>query len=81
MVDEGATYSDPTTPRRGFALTERQRVVLRAVVEDHVRTAMPVGSKGLVDRFGLNVFLLFLAVGGGAVALFALARIAFGGAA
>jgi len=55
MVDEGATYSDPTAPRRGFSLTERQRVVLRAVVEDHVRTAMPVGSKGLVDRFGLNV--------------------------
>ncbi|HET8586932.1 MAG TPA: HrcA family transcriptional regulator, partial [Candidatus Limnocylindria bacterium] len=41
--------------RRSLLLTERQRVVLRAVVEDYVRTAMPVGSKGLVDRFALNV--------------------------
>ena len=33
------------------------------------------------NRFALNVLLLFLAVGGAALALFALARIAFGGAA
>jgi succinate dehydrogenase / fumarate reductase, membrane anchor subunit len=33
------------------------------------------------NRFALNTLLLFLAVGGGALALFALARIAFGGAA
>ena len=31
------------------------------------------------NRFALNTLLLFLAVGGGALALFALARIAFGG--
>lgn len=32
------------------------------------------------NRFALNTVMLFLAVGGGALALFALARIAFGGA-
>jgi succinate dehydrogenase / fumarate reductase membrane anchor subunit len=30
------------------------------------------------SRFALNTLFLFLAVGGGAIALFALARIAFG---
>ena len=47
------------------------------------------GMKVIVDdyahdegnRFALNILLLFLAVGGAALALFALARIAFGGAA
>ena len=33
------------------------------------------------NRFALNILLLFLAVGGAALALFALASIAFGGAA
>lgn len=33
------------------------------------------------NNFVINTLLLFLAVGGGAIALFALARIAFGGAA
>ena len=46
---------------------------MKVIVDDYVH------DEG--NRFGLNVFLLFLAVGGGAVALFALARIAFGGAA
>ena len=36
-------------------LTDRQRTVLRAVVEDYVLTAVPVGSKGLVDRYRLGV--------------------------
>jgi heat-inducible transcriptional repressor len=36
-------------------LTDRQRAVLRAVVEDYVRSAVPVGSKALVDRHGLEV--------------------------
>lgn len=36
-------------------LTERQRTVLRAVVEDYVVNAIPVGSKALVDRFALSV--------------------------
>ncbi len=38
-----------------FNLTDRQRVVLRAVVEEHLATAQPVGSKALVQRFGLGV--------------------------
>lgn len=36
-------------------LTERQRTVLRAVVEDYVLTAIPVGSKSLVTRYELAV--------------------------
>ena len=36
-------------------LTDRQRTVLRAVVEDYVLTAVPVGSKALVDRYRLGV--------------------------
>ena len=36
-------------------LTDRQRTVLRAVVEDYVLTAIPVGSKTLVSRYGLSV--------------------------
>ena len=43
------------TPRPTVDLTERQRAVLRAVVEDYVLTAVPIGSKGLVRRYGLNV--------------------------
>jgi succinate dehydrogenase / fumarate reductase membrane anchor subunit len=46
---------------------------LKVVVDDYVHQE---GS-----RFVLNVLLLFLAVGGGALALFALAIIAFGAAA
>ncbi len=41
--------------RAEIDLTERQRLVLRAVVEDHVTTAVPVGSKGLVSRWGMAV--------------------------
>src|SRR5688572_13500674 len=36
-------------------LTDRQRTVLRAVVEDYVFTAVPVGSKALVGRYSLGV--------------------------
>jgi heat-inducible transcriptional repressor len=54
MAGEQSVHSEHPS-RRSLLLTERQRVVLRAVVEDYVRTAMPVGSKGLVDRFALNV--------------------------
>lgn len=43
---------------------------VKVVVDDYVHEE---GS-----RFALNTLLLFLAVGGGAIALFALARIAFG---
>jgi heat-inducible transcriptional repressor len=44
-----------TAPRSGLELTERQRTVLRAVVEDYVLSAVPVGSRALVDRYRLLV--------------------------
>jgi len=46
---------------------------MKVIVDDYVH------DEG--NRFALNTLLLFLAVGGGALALFALARIAFGAAA
>lgn len=46
---------------------------MKVVVDDYV------GDEG--NRFALNTLLLFLAVAGAALALFALLRIAFGGAA
>ena len=46
---------------------------MKVVVDDYVH------EEG--NRFALNTLLLFLAVGGAALALFALAKIAFGGAA
>ena len=46
---------------------------MKVVVDDYVH------DEG--NRFATNTALLFLAVGGGALALFALASIAFGGAA
>jgi len=36
-------------------LTERQREILRRVVEEYVATGQPVGSRYLVERSGLNV--------------------------
>ena len=46
---------------------------MKVVVDDYVHDE---GS-----RFAVNTLLLFLAVGGGAIALYALAQIAFGGVA
>jgi succinate dehydrogenase / fumarate reductase membrane anchor subunit len=46
---------------------------MKVVIDDYVH------EEG--NRFALNTLMLFLAVGGGALALFALARIAFGGGA
>ena len=43
---------------------------MKVVIDDYVH------EPG--NNFALNILLLFLAVGGGALALFALARIAFG---
>ncbi|MFN2467516.1 MAG: heat-inducible transcriptional repressor HrcA [Gaiellaceae bacterium] len=43
--------SDPGLPE----LTERQRDILRRVVEEFVATGQPVGSKHLVERSGLAV--------------------------
>ncbi len=42
-------------PNEQIELTERQRSVLRAVVEDYLLTAVPVGSKALVARYALPV--------------------------
>jgi heat-inducible transcriptional repressor len=36
-------------------LTPRQRAILRRVVEEHVATGQPVGSKALVERAGMDV--------------------------
>jgi heat-inducible transcriptional repressor len=56
MFDQSGLKDDrAATFRRAIALTERQQSVLRAVVEDYVRTAVPVGSKILVQRHGLGV--------------------------
>ena len=50
------TARDPAKPLGpALELTDRQRSVLRAVVEDYVLTAVPVGSKALVTRYGLHV--------------------------
>jgi heat-inducible transcriptional repressor len=45
----------PARLRAAIDLTERQQSVLRAVVEDYVLTAVPVGSKALVERHALGV--------------------------
>ena len=55
MADERAARERGSTLTPGLELTDRQRSVLRAVVEDYVLTAIPVGSKGLVTRYGLGV--------------------------
>ncbi len=56
MVGEQASNTDRSAaPRSGLELTERQRNVLRAVVEDYVLSAVPVGSRALVDRYRLLV--------------------------
>ncbi|HEX2291833.1 MAG TPA: hypothetical protein VHH55_00875, partial [Gaiellaceae bacterium] len=36
-------------------LTDRQREILRRLVEEHIATGQPVGSKYLVERAGLSV--------------------------
>ena len=51
MVDPRQLHNDRAASfRRVIALNERQQAVLRAVVEDYVRSAVPVGSKTLVQR-------------------------------
>ncbi|HEY8177111.1 MAG TPA: heat-inducible transcriptional repressor HrcA [Candidatus Limnocylindria bacterium] len=54
MAEDHSTTTEPRSSRR-IDLTERQRSVLRAVVEDYVLTAVPVGSKALVERYALQV--------------------------
>ena len=41
---------DPPT----FSLSDRQRRILRLVVEEYVTTGQPVGSRTVVERGGLN---------------------------
>ena len=36
-------------------LTERQKLILALVIRDYIDTAQPVGSKRLVEHYGLNV--------------------------
>ena len=42
-------------PQTRPELSERQRRILRLVVEEYVTTGQPVGSKGLVERGGMDV--------------------------
>lgn len=37
------------------SLTERQKLVLTLVIHEYIRTAMPVGSKPLVEHYNLNI--------------------------
>jgi heat-inducible transcriptional repressor len=55
VVGEAMTHGERSAYRPTLELTERQRSVLRAVVEDYVLNAIPVGSQALVDRYGLLV--------------------------
>jgi heat-inducible transcriptional repressor len=55
MTEDRATRERTRSLRPAVELTDRQRSVLRAVVEDYVLTAVPVGSKALVTRYGLDV--------------------------
>ena len=55
MASEHVQSPNRTPLRADIDLTERQRIVLRAVVEDYVISAAPVGSKALVSRRGMSV--------------------------
>lgn len=55
MADERTSRQRAASTGPALELTDRQRSVLRAVVEDYVLTAVPVGSKALVTRYGLRV--------------------------
>jgi heat-inducible transcriptional repressor len=56
MVGDRRTQHDRVTPLRpAIELSERHRAVLRAVVEDYVLTAIPVGSRALLSRYALGV--------------------------
>ncbi|MGI6163957.1 MAG: HrcA family transcriptional regulator, partial [Bacillota bacterium] len=38
-----------------MALDERKAQILRAIVEDHVKTGLPVGSRAVARRYRLGV--------------------------
>ena len=40
---------------RIYELTPRQQTILGLVVREYVETAAPVGSRALVERYGLSV--------------------------
>ena len=48
---DGGAEVEPSTP----ALTERQRAILKLVVQEHVATGRPVGSKTLTERYQMGV--------------------------
>jgi len=66
---------DPALPMALLVITAFKHGLdgMKVVVDDYVH------DEG--NRFALNTLLLFLAIGGASLALFALGRIAFGGAA
>ena len=41
--------------RRTGILDDRARLILRALVEEHIRTAAPVGSAAITGGYGLGV--------------------------
>jgi heat-inducible transcriptional repressor len=47
MVRKKDTRNDP--------LDARERAVLRAIIEEYIETAAPVGSQAIVDKYGLGV--------------------------
>ena len=55
MANDQRAHERASSHQPAVELTDRQRTVLRAVVEDYVLTAVPVGSKALVSRYGLGV--------------------------
>jgi len=55
MSDQRSARERANAHRPAVELTDRQRSVLRAVVEDYVLTAVPVGSKALVEKYRLGV--------------------------
>jgi heat-inducible transcriptional repressor len=38
-----------------MSLTERQKLILALVIRDHIESAQPVGSRHLVDHYGLDI--------------------------
>lgn len=36
-------------------LGERQKIILALVIRDYIENAQPIGSKTLVDRYGLSI--------------------------
>jgi len=41
-------------PHTELTLSRRRAQILAAIVKEHVRTAQPVGSKAVQERYGVN---------------------------